>query len=379
MKPQTYLKKMFGFSFLILTIAYSFTILIDPYQKSGFNILKKPYYNLGHQLAEDELKKTVKNAEFFILGSSRAQNIQSAKIEKLIKQNVFNFHIASGSLEEYIAAANFISQAGKAKVIYFQLDFFMFKESYSNLNLIKNHYLANYLSPYIEGNNGKKEYKIFERQYFSLFAFWHALKEFKTHFFRNWKKNQPPRPQIEIEKKPNKKFIVISENKTPAPPIAIMTKRVLFKKGYFQHQYDDFVVNETRIKRLLGYIKKITAENKIKLLVSMSPMNKEHTMRLRLDENLTKHWLHVKKIIASVFGSYFDFNNCSVSAFQGAKFWNDSVHPSPKLSTIMMKKILDQPLTGNIPDSFGTLITVDSIDSYISNMNKHCEKEFKSY
>ena len=146
-------------------------------------------------------------------------------------------------------------------------------------------------------------------------------------------------------------------------------------KGYFINQYDSFALNETRLKRWLGFIKQMTHENKINLIVAMSPMNKEHLEKLQSDEKLTKHWLHVKKIIADVFGSYHDFNNCSASSFQGRHYWEDSVHPAEELADIMMRVILDQPLDANIPKSFGMQVTQHTIDNYLSNLNNLCAKE----
>ena len=103
-------------------------------------------------------------------------------------------------------------------------------------------------------------------------------------------------------------------------------------------------------------------------------MNKQHLERLQMDVELTNHWLKVKRIIADVFGSFYDFNNCSTNSFRGSLYWSDSVHYYKELAAIMLQVLLDQRESENIPESFGIQVTPETFDDYLLSLNELCAK-----
>jgi hypothetical protein len=229
--------------------------------------------------------------------------------------------------------------------------------------------LQNYLAPYIDlKESTSKQSLFFNQTYFSFKAFRDALTTLKKYIKNILKKNTPLPNPSPLKKSPKKKAI-------PKPPAIVKAGKVKLLKGYFTNQYDNFALNETKLKKWLGFIKTMTDDNQIKLIVALSPMNKDHLEKLQEDHELVTHWLQVKKIIADVFGSYHDFNNCSASSFRGRLFWGDSVHPSKKLADIMMRVILDQPVNTKIPGSFGMPVTRQTLDEYLLNLNSLCENE----
>jgi len=368
MKAKTFLIRLFWMILTSTIMVHVFTVFIDPYQKAGFNAFNKIVGPNDRFDLPTKLEKIGDDFEFFIVGSSRAGRFNISSFEKFTHQKTFNYSLAATSLEDYIAIVNHIVHLQKAKTIYLQLDFYSFKETYNTRRFILETPLQNYLAPYIDLNeNTAKQSLFFNKTYFSLKAFRDACKTLKI-YIKNIFKKDAPIPQAHPLKDPAPSKAI------PASPKIVKTEKVKLLKGYFINQYDNFALNEAKLKKWLGFIKKMTAENKIKLIVSMSPMNQEHLAKLQKNKELTKHWLKVKKIIAEVFGSYHDFNNCSANSFRGRLYWNDSVHPSRELSEIMMRVILDPSINTNIPVSFGMRVTRQTIDDYLLNLNDLCTK-----
>mgnify|MGYP001338669451 CR=1 FL=1 len=138
---------------------------------------------------------------------------------------------------------------------------------------------------------------------------------------------------------------------------------------YHLHKYYNYHINEPLVTELLGFIKKMADENQVKLIIALSPLNKEHLEMVLSDQKLTKNWFRVKEILSHIFPSYNDFNNCSVNAFQGQLYWLDSVHMTAKMSKIMMSVALNQPLINEIPEKFGFKVTPENLDNYLLNLN----------
>jgi hypothetical protein len=369
MKPKSFLIRLSWLILASLAIVHIFTVFIDPYQEAGLNAFNRQVVPNDRLDVTTKLEKNGNDFEFFIVGSSRTGGINISALEKTTNQKTFNYSIAAASLEDYIGIINHIAHTPKAKTIYLQLDFYSFKETYSTRRRILETPLKKYLPPYIDWKEDTpKQLLLFKKTYFSLEAFRDAFKTLKKYIKNSIKKNAPSHTTALPKNSP------VPEAKS-TPPEIVKKGKVRLLKGYFINQYDGFTLNATKLKKWLGFIKKMTADNQINLIVAMSPMNKEHLEKLQSDEKLAKHWLQVKKIIADVFGSYHDFNNCSAGSFQGRLYWRDSVHPSEKLAEVMMRVILDQPLGANIPKSFGMQVTNQTIDKYLSNLNNLCVKE----
>ena len=368
MRAKSFLTRLFWLIIASFAIVHVFTVFIDPYQKAGFNAFNKivgPNHRFDLPM---KLEKNGDDFEFFIIGSSRTGSINISTIEKITNQKIFNYSLAAASLEDYIAIVNHIVHLRKARTIYLQLDFYSFKETYDTRRFLLETPLQNYLAPYIDlKESPPRQTLFFDKTYFSLKAFSDALKTLITYIKNNFKRNVP------VQKRPTLKDSLPSEA-ISTPPKPVVAAKVKLLKGYFINQYDGFFLNETKLKEWLGFIKKMTDENQINLIVALSPMNKEHLGILQSKKNLLTNWLKVKKIIADVFGSFHDFNNCSASSFQGRVYWADSVHPSKELAEIMMRVILDQPLGINIPKSFGVEVTKQSIEDYLSSSVNLCKE-----
>ena len=367
MKTKSFLIRLFWLIFASLAVVHIFTVSIDPYIIFGPNAFNKPRSGFERFSLSKAFEKNRNDFEFVIVGSSRAKNIQALTIEKITNQKAFNYSLDEASLEDYIAIVNHVVHTGKSKTIYLQLDFYNFSETSRTLHRILKTPLKKYLFPFIKlDENDPIKLRLFNKLYFSLKSFTDAYKCLKFYVKNNIIKN------VKLSQdKPTPKVI-------PAPPKIVHYKaKVRLAWEGFKRFYNGFDLNganEVKLKKWLGFIKKMTTENNIKLIVAMSPMNKQHLERLQMDVELTNHWLKVKRIIADGFGSFYDFNNCSTSSFRGSLYWFDSVHYNKELAAIMLQVLLDQPDRENIPESFGIQVTPETFDDYLLSLNELCAK-----
>lgn len=359
MKEKAFIIKLFCFVFCSFIGIYVFNMYIDPYKIFGPNKINEHMIPDPRLLKYEELENSKNSFEFFILGSSRAWNFDPPVIEKIIKLKAFNYAIAGAFLEDYMAIFNQIVHTQKAKTIYLQLDFYTLNERLRNRHILKNP-LERYMPSILEPNElSPTEYYYIDERYFSLKAFRDSLKFFRAYLFKKSSRAHSPN-------EPKQRLMAQSR------------KVVRLHSGYFGNKYSmysNFHINEARINKWFGIIKELAEKNGIKLIVALSPMNEEHLNKLLLNKELVNKWFQAKKLIANVFGSFHDFNNCSVHAFKDVSYWKDSVHQTKKLTKIMIDVILRQQIDKDIPNSFGIQVTRNTIDDYLLNLNDLCKEK----
>ena len=77
----------------IFVLFYSLIALVDPYQQFGFNQFNRDSMPAERIEKAQLLEKNNNEYEFFIIGSSVANNFEPAIIEKLTGYKTFNFRI----------------------------------------------------------------------------------------------------------------------------------------------------------------------------------------------------------------------------------------------------------------------------------------------
>ncbi|MBT5469382.1 MAG: hypothetical protein HOK41_02150 [Nitrospina sp.] len=376
MKSKTFLIRLFILIFLGYVTVHVLTVSIDPYQIRGFNPVNKYAGGLIDRFSKPlSLEKNGGDFKIFIIGSSRVRNFNPLMVEKISKKKTFNYSLVNGSLEDYIAVVNHIVHVESPEIIYLQLDFYTFNENHSTRNNILNTPLEKYLNTYVDlkkGTNGNDVSLFFDTTYFSLVAFLDAYKCVKLYLANH--KKEETHPNV-----PDLPPAATLDKDEPSTSQDQENKKVGVLKHYFytpndkSYPYYNYRINELMVTRSLGFIKQMVEENQVKLIISLSPMNKEHLGILLSDENLTKNWFRVKEILANIFPSYHDFNNCSVNAFRGPLHWVDSVHMTVKLAKIMMSVVLSQPISDEPPEKFGFQVTPERLSDYLLHLNESCE------
>ena len=380
MNAKTFLIRLITLIFLGCLSIYIFVMSVDPYQIKGLNLVNKHAGGHSDRIMKPLILEEMGNDfKMFIIGSSRAGNFMPSMVEKISRQKTYNYSLINASLEDYIAAVNHIIHVQNPKIIYLQLDFYTFNENHSTRNTILNTPLEKYLSQYIDLKRATKsndEAVFFNTTYFSLAAFIDAYKSVKL-FLKNRNKEVSPTnipaqaPTVTQHKdETSSSRNVKNKNVEVLDSYFIPHDKKKYTDRYREHyKYYNYHINEPLVTKLLGFIKKMADENQVKLIITLSPMNKEHLGMVLSDQNLTKNWFRVKEILSHTFPSYNDFNNCSVNAFQGQLYWIDSVHMTIKMSKIMMSVALNQPLINEIPENFGFKVTSKRLNNYLLNLN----------
>ena len=146
----------------------------------------------------------------------------------------------------------------------------------------------------------------------------------------------------------------------------IKKKEINLAIAYFQNEYKNYTIDTTRLS-YLKKIKKICKENNIKLIISISPMNEEHLLKLVADDKLYIYFIEFKKILVESFLQVHDFNNLTAFKFKNS-YWSDSVHPSKELANLMVEKIFSKKVSDDIPKDFGIIVEKDNINEYIEKL-----------
>jgi hypothetical protein len=370
MNAKKFLIRLFILFFSGYLTLHILTISIDPYQLGGINFVNKyaggHFDRFGKPLSLDKMGDDFK---MFIIGSSRSRNFKPVMVEKLSEKKTYNYSLINGSLEDYIAAFNHIVQTQKPEIIYLQLDFYTFNETHSTRSSILNTPLEKYLSPFVDLERGATSDNVplfFDTTYFSLAALIDAYKCLNL-FLENRKKEVPLGDFIVQPPDVLHKDGISSSSNAENEKVRVLNHYFSLPNNN-NYPYYNFGIDERQVSQSLGFIKRMAEENKVKLIIALSPVNKEHLEVLFSDPKLTKYWFRVKKILVRSFPSYYDFNNCSVDAFRGPKFWLDSVHMTPKLAEIMMSVVLKKTIGDKIPTHFGFQVTSENLNNYLLNL-----------
>jgi hypothetical protein len=356
MEEKSFLIKLFFLIIVTFIICYAFILLIDPHQEFGFNEFNKDSIRSEIMQKSDFIENNHNKFEFFVIGSSASGYFDPSVIQKTTGYKTFIFSAAGLRLEEYVAIVDLISKTQKPKVIYLHQDIWVFNKNLEEKNRTYLTSLGKYLTPYT-GHSLKPIH--FHPAYFSLGALIDAIKVVKKWYSRKnskvVKKVNVPLERVKPRSRPDK------------------NKKVWFRRNYFKHgYYDDYLFDKTHAKKWLGHLKRIAEDNNINLIFGLPPMNKEHLTMFNKYKALKGIAPRVKKAVTEIFGSFYDFHNCSTHAFRGTEYWDDSVHPSPKLTNIMTQIILEQDTEDNVPELFGKKVASENISEHLLNIGRVC-------
>lgn len=342
--------KLFLFSFILSCSAYIFILSVDPYDKFQLNPWKLKTKAVASYRDNKfyQIDNTNTKYDMFILGSSRVQRFNPDLFEEITGYQTFNYGVNNAKPEDLLAITKHIVSKQEPKVIFLQLDFYNL-----NKNIPMDHRLRKSpLKSYLEKSFVATDTPTFpfEKSYFTFEALNDSVKtiiknktgKFKiTHKLNGMKVKEEPK------------------------------KIIKFAHEYFTNEYKNYDIDKVRINYLKN-IKTICDENDIKLIVSISPMNKEHLSKVLSDENIRTNFLYYKQIVVDIYGEVLDFNTIAASLYEYPYWQDDSVHPSEHFSKLMTKIILQDK---NIIEKhrIGTLLNKVNIDkeifAYKGNIN----------
>jgi hypothetical protein len=344
--------KFFMFVILISFSFYFFVLSVDPYDKFGFN-----FWNLETKAVNSYRdnkfyqidSKSTSQYELFILGSSRVQGFDPDIIEGETNLKTYNYGVNNSKPEDLLAITKHIITKQKPKIIFLQTDFYNLNKNIPIDSRLKKSPLKEYLDDNVNTTIENSKFYYYEQSYTTL----ESLKDSIKIIYKN------KLSSVEITHKVNGLKIGYEAKKEPK-----------FAKAYFKNEYKNYEFDKNRIEYFKS-IKELCHKNGISLIVSISPMNKEHFLQIMQDKYLYNKLLEFKKEIVNIFDEVYDFNNTASFEFE-YPYWVDSVHPSyelPKImSSIVFKKLNYSHI--EVPENFGILLTKKNIDKYVKNLKK---------
>lgn len=310
-----YILKLF-ITLLATTLLFaSFIYIVDPYDKLNNNILNlkiKGVFDYRTNKFRD-IDKNVNKYEAFILGSSRAMQLQPSIVEDHTGYKTYNYSAYTANAQDYLAMTKHILRTQKPKLIWIHLDFYSFNSNMKTMHELFSSPLNNYINEeVVQKDSSKLDY--FLTKYYSF----EALRD----TFIIVKKN--------ITSTAQKHYKENGENYS----VFQQASNYKLLEEYWDKEYKNYTIDSNRLS-MLKEIKKLSEQNNIELLISLSPLSYSHFSKLQNDENLNAKVLQVKKELCSIFGSYRDFLNDDIKLYSQPSYWIDSVHPSTNMGKLL--------------------------------------------
>lgn len=311
-----YFLKLF-FAFTVTTFFFaSIIVLVDPYDKLGYDLLhlkiKGVFDNRTNKFRD--LENHPGKYQAFILGSSRAMQLQPQIVEKATGYRTFNYSVFTANPEDYLAITRFIISTQKnPKLIWLHLDFYGLNKNMLTVQKLTNSPLKEYLTNNVSTTKESRLH-YFITKYYSF----DALRDSYIVLEKN------------IKKETKKHYKEDGEN------YPVYQKESTFKilDEYWEKEYLHYKISEKRVE-MLRSIKKLCQENHIKLLVSLSPVSYPHWQKLQDSPLLMQQVSVVKQTLHTIFGNYNDFFSDNVKNVSESKYWMDSVHPATVLGELI--------------------------------------------
>ena len=344
---MNHITKIAIFSIMLFIALYTFILSVDPYDKFGFNLwhlkTKAVYSNRDTKFYHiDQLKNQY---SFFILGSSRAQYINPDQINKLTNLKSYNYSVVSGQPEDYLVITKHILDKQIPNTILLYLDF----KNLNKFNKRTKEFSDAKLVKYFDKNKiitEENRLLFFNKTYMTLTALTDSIRIIFINYFKKGTTQTIKKNGMQI--------------KYHSPLYAVPKLQM----SYFSKYYDSYTIDNDRIS-YLKQIKRLCDENKVKLIVSITPVSKEHLNKILKDVNLRNMFFEFKRIITSIFGEAYDFNNYDVVKYDGFH-WIDSVHVTEDFARIITNRTLSKKQHN---DKFGYKLKKENIESYIENFD----------
>ena len=350
---------LYRFAFLssiVVLLLYIFIASVDPYDKLSYNFwgIKEKAISSIRERRFYTLENSKEIYDIFLLGSSNIHNYDISLIKKRYRLNTFNYGVFNAKPEDLLAITNHIISRQKPKILWLNLDFYMLNASLPyDKRFVKSPLYDYFDSKYRKEINIGNSF--FYDGYFTTKALYDSIKLLYIDKM-NIKKTHSEKEKIQIDSKRNACKITIA--------------RKIIKYSYKNYHFDS--------KRIeyLRKLRELCIEHKIKLIVTISPISKEHFCIIESSRTLFEKYLKFKEILVDIFGSIYDFGNLSVIRIDDC-LWQDSVHPGRSLSNIIVDRILgrEKPIYG---EDFGIAIDKTSTKEYIELLKakslKYCSE-----
>lgn len=350
--------KFFLFVPLIAISFYLFTLSVDPYSKFSHN----PWGLKTKAVSSDRYNKfcqidaTEETYDLFLLGSSRIQAFDPDIIKMQSGLKTYNYGVNDAKPEDFLAITKHIisthpfTQRSK-QIIFLQLDFYDLNKYIPLDGRLRRSPLYDFLVDNTKVKDDDEPCYLYEKSYMTFESFIDAV-------------------NVLSKNKANMTKVTHKDNGMQLGYRPVLEPKLA--TAYFRHQYKDYTIDMDRIDDLKE-ISRLCKANDIRLIVSLSPMNKEHLFNITKDEHLYAQFLMFKRVVVAIFGEVYDFNNPSAFKYD-FPYWSDSVHPSINLANLMTMTIFQKKQNRISSSDFGAFITKANIDEYLKRVEQEVEK-----
>lgn len=320
MKPKSFTSIFLASSIFILLSIFSFTILVDPYDTTGINIL-----HIKHKLTRDARLqkinriKELKQIDNLILGSSRSERLNPATVNRLLGGYTYSFGMGGANIEDALALILYLEKEKKIpKNIILCIDFASFSES---MKTSEGFYRIRELN-FLNTHAPKRDYAA---KLFSVDAFRASVKTFKIHL-----KNIEPNSYTDENGFLRSREATPSGNKEKIQKVANYYYANYYKSGNMK-------LSEIRLNYLKNIIE-ISNKNHVQLYVMLTP---EYVQLYDMIQNNTKLFqkLNTFKQYVSSITPYYDAMNINEKTTNPNNF-EDAVHYNEKMGDLLLIELL---------------------------------------
>ncbi|PHM16434.1 MAG: hypothetical protein CJD30_11585 [Sulfuricurvum sp. PD_MW2] len=319
MKSKTFSAIFLASSIFILVSIFSFTILVDPYDVTGINLL-----HIKHKLTRDgrlqkiNRIKELKSIDNLILGSSRSERLNPDTVNKLIGGYTYTFGVGGAGIEDALGLLLYLEKEQKLpKNIILCLDFISFGEGKPSEGFYK--------IPELNFLNSQNTNQNYAAKLFSIDALRASFKTFKIHM-----KHIEPNSYID------QNGFLKSKETTPSGDMESI-KRVADYYYNFNYKKGDIQFSKERFE-YLNRIVIMSQKHHISLYAMLTP---EHAELYRMVESNPKlfHKLgYVKQKLSSIT-PYYDAMILNEKTTDSKNF-EDAVHYNEQMGNYLLEELL---------------------------------------
>lgn len=318
MKPKTYSKIFILGSIAFLFSIFSFNLLIDPYDVTGFNILQ-----IKHKLTRDGRHqkinriKELKSIDNLILGSSRSERLNPATVTQLIGGYTYTFGMGGASIEDTLGVLLFLQKENKfPKNIILTVDFSMFGESKPSVEF--------YNSPEINFLATKPPKVDYASKLFSIDATRASVKTLKFHLSK-----REPDSYIDDHGYLRSKHETQSGDQEKIQKVAQYYYDFNYKAG-----------NITFSKERFNYLERIVVlanKHNSGLYVMLTPVHKNLYTMIDKNEKLSEKLVFFKQQLSSI-APFYDAMILNSETMRDNNF-EDAVHYNEKMGDYLLQQL----------------------------------------
>lgn len=309
---------LFATASLLISIL-TFTLLIDPYDVTGINIL-----NIKHKLTRDgrlqkiNRIKELKSIDNLILGSSRSERLNPTTVSQLLGGYTYTFGIGGAGIEDALGLLLYLEKEQKSpKNIILCVDFVSFAEGKPSEGFYK--------IPELNFLNSQNTNQNYAAKLFSIDALRASIKTFEIHL-----KHIEPNSYID------QNGFLKSEEITPSGDMESIRKVADYYYN-FNYRKGDVQFSKERFE----YLKRIVAmsnKHHVKLYIMLTP---EHAQLYKMIENNSKllHKMNDVKQKLLAIAPYYDAMVLNEKTTNPANF-EDAVHYNEKMGDLLLNELL---------------------------------------